>query len=270
MYMPPNIFVGSKRAIPVPPQKDLRRRSLVRWNLGLAALFALLGLVAAIKTYPHTQPFFFLTVTGSKPFYNANTTLTATPTSTTYDVGYANMAMIFFTGVAHLLYATVLEPRLNAMIQKGYNVFRWIEYSISAPIMLLNIAVLNGIWDIQVVFPLVGGMHLVQYFGLAGELLGNTWATKLLMIPPWLFTTGAFASICIQLIHAADTNTIPAFVWALDIVLYLCFASFGIVFYYASQHDVLPRYRTETYYSICSLVAKMLLLLIPSTATMMR
>ncbi len=56
------------------------------------------------------------------------------------------------TAVAHVLYATKLHNSYAAGIQTGSNCYRWIEYAISATIMLLIIALSSGVSDANSLF----------------------------------------------------------------------------------------------------------------------
>ena len=74
------------------------------------------------------------------------------------------------TALAHLLIGTGLYRRYVKDLKKGMNRFRWYEYSVSASIMIVAIAMLTGIYDISALL-LVFFMNMMMIlFGLRMEV----------------------------------------------------------------------------------------------------
>ena len=69
------------------------------------------------------------------------------------------MAIAVFLGLAafdHLLTATVFRARYESALRAGNNRFRWVEYSLSATLMVLLIASYAGITGISAVIGIIG------------------------------------------------------------------------------------------------------------------
>ena len=60
--------------------------------------------------------------------------------------------------------ATVYNKRYNSNLKLGINKARWIEYSLSASVMMIAIAMLVGVYDftsLLMIFALAGIMNLM-------------------------------------------------------------------------------------------------------------
>ena len=124
---------------------------LRRWNLGLTVLHGA-QLVAVLLLAKD----FTITVTSQFP---AGPPGSAAPApAALFDVSVAGLIAVFLAlaAVDHLLTATVLRSRYEADLRSGINRFRWIEYSISATIMIVLIGFYNGLTGITEVVLLVG------------------------------------------------------------------------------------------------------------------
>lgn len=96
--------------------------------------------------------------------------------SVLFHVSLPWMVAIFFflSALAHLVIATVYRKTYEADLVKGINKARWIEYSLSASVMMVAIAMLVGVYDISsllMIFALTAGMNLM---GLVMEIHNQT------------------------------------------------------------------------------------------------
>lgn len=146
-----------------------------------------------------------------------------------------NLIVSFFaiTGAFHLFYA--LNPNgvyINAVL-RGNNYFRWIEYSITATIMLFIIAILSGVKDIKAYYTLVvSGIAMIatgQWFETSKGM-----ARWLPILVGFILLMGAFLTIWTSFrdrlddANAAGFN-LPTWLWLTIIILFAFYASFGFV-----------------------------------------
>lgn len=147
----------------------------------------------------------------------------------------ANLIVSFFavTAAFHLFY--FLNPNnlyLNAVGNKN-NYFRWVEYSISATIMLVIIAILSGVKDVNNYFLMVSsGFGMIwtgQWFETSKK--PSNWVP---IIVGFILLAGAFQVILssfrarLSEAKAAGFN-LPTWLWMTVIILFIFYASFGFI-----------------------------------------
>jgi hypothetical protein len=133
----------------------------------------------------------------------------------------------------HLLTATVLRSRYEADLRAGLNRFRWIEYSLSATIMVVLIGFYNGLTGVTEVVLIIGANVAMILFGWLQELMNPPGRTRTTMRPFWFgcLAGGApWVAILVNLIGAGSDSTIevPAFVYGIVVSLFIFFMSFGL------------------------------------------
>jgi hypothetical protein len=147
----------------------------------------------------------------------------------------SSLVVAFFgvTAAFHLFYA--LNPGnlyLNA-VKNGNNYFRWLEYSISATIMILIIAVLSGVKDTQNYFLLLtsafGMIWTGQWFETSKG--ASRWVPIIvgfiLLAGPLIVIWNSFKRRLDEA-KAAGFN-LPSWLWATVIILFIFYTSFGVV-----------------------------------------
>ena len=156
--------------------------------------------------------------------------------------------------------------KYSEMIEEGRNPLRFIEYSFSASIMLISIALLNGVTDINLITSIAVLTAACQLCGLAVEFVDQIRIKWLLHLTGWLQFCWAYGIIghsFFKSIEAADENDTPgppSFVYVIVIVLFLLYASFGFVQLFELIYIKKFRpYLKEKAYIILSLTAKLLL-----------
>lgn len=163
-------------------------------------------------------------------------------------------------GVDHLL---VAAPRVQGWYERnlrhGINYARWIEYSVSASVMIVLIAMFTGIWDIGALIGLVGANTAMIWLGLLMERHQQPGS------PDWTAfalgtVTGLVPWIAIGL-YLAGAATAPGFVYAIVGFQFLLFAMFGANQYlqYARVGPWRDYRYGEVAYVVLSLAAKSLL-----------
>lgn len=125
-----------------------------------------------------------------------------------------------------------LGYKYSDMIQSGKNPLRFVEYSISASIMLICIALLNGVTDINLITSIAVLTAACQLCGLIVEYLDDVRMQWLIHLTGWLQFGCAYGIIFHAYFKAAsavDGVEPPDFVYAIVIALFLLYSSFGFV-----------------------------------------
>jgi hypothetical protein len=108
----------------------------------------------------------------------------ATETLAPVSVGWVDVQLpllvagfLFISAIAHASIATVLFERYVEYLQRGMNPYRWLEYSLSASLMIVVIGMLAGIWDLGTLVALFGLVAIMNLCGLLMEQRNETTAT---------------------------------------------------------------------------------------------
>lgn len=158
----------------------------------------------------------------------------------------------------------VLGYQYSEMIANNKNPLRFIEYSFSASIMLIAIALLNGVTDINLITSIAVLTSACQLCGLAVEYVSEIRIKWLLHLTGWLqfcWAYGIIGHAFFKSIEAAADSGgrgPPDFVYGIVIALFLLYASFGFV-QFVELCTTLDPYTKETSYVVLSLTAKLLL-----------
>lgn len=151
--------------------KNSRYVALNRWNICLAILFALQAIVILVlgKSYSLPVVNHYLTP-DTLASQAAGHTVLAAAVRHLFDINlrYLVAAFLLVSAIFHTAIATKERKRYEAGLQRGVNGLRWLDYGISAGIMLITIALLNGVYDVAslvMIFVLVALLHLLGYFG---------------------------------------------------------------------------------------------------------
>jgi hypothetical protein len=174
-------------------------------------------------------------------------------------------AFLFISGTAHLL---LVLPGINGWynrnLAKGINYARWIEYSISASIMIVVIAMLTGVYDLGSLIMLFALNATMISFGLVMEMQNKGLERdEVSWTPFWIgCAVGAVPWIIIGLyLFAPATRSIgdvPNFVYGIFGSLFVFFNVFAINMFL--QYRKIGRWREylhgERAYIVLSLTAK--------------
>lgn len=182
-------------------------------------------------------------------------------------IGPAVGVFLLLAAIDHLLMAAPgVWPWYRDQLRSGRNEARWWEYSISASIMIVLIAMITGVSDIGAVVAIFGANSAMILFGLLMERLNPDRARPdwtpyifgcIAGIVPWLI-------IVYQIIGAENRATdggVPTFVYGIFVSLFVLFNTFSINM--VLQYRRVGRWRDylfgETVYIVLSLTAKTLL-----------
>lgn len=163
-------------------------------------------------------------------------------------------------------FGPILGYKYDSMIKQNKNPLRFIEYSFSASIMLIAIAVLNGVTDINLITSIAVLTAACQLCGLAVEYVEDIKIKWLLHLTGWLQFCWAYGIIFhafFRSIQSSNDNNgpgPPSFVYVIVILLFLLYASFGFVqLLELILAEKLNKYTKEKAYVLLSLTAKLLL-----------
>jgi hypothetical protein len=180
-----------------------------------------------------------------------------------FDMPYAPIIAVFLLMAAadHLLTATVARGWYERQLDRGVNPARWVEYSISASLMIVLIAMLTGIVDLYA---------LVAIFGVNASMILFGWIMERVNEPGrpvtwWPFWFGSIAgavpwiAITIAIVVAQqEGDGVPGFVFGIFVSLFLLFNCFAVnqwLQYRRSGRFADYRFG-ELVYLVLSLVAK--------------
>lgn len=246
-----------------------RLANLRTWNLGVGGLHLVQGILILVLSTSFAIPIVATVMTGPP---GAENSLSVSKKFFDFNFPIAIAIFLFLAAGDHLLMAA---PRVRgwyeANLLKGVNYARWIEYSVSASIMILLICLLNGINNLYALIALFGVNAAMILFGLVMEQVNrdrdtvNWWPFIfgcIVGIVPWI-------AIVIGLITSAtDTTTIngirvnsdgvPTFVYFIVISLFLLFNCFALNQWlqYRGRGKFADYLYGEKVYLVLSLVAK--------------
>jgi len=239
---------------PAPHETRLRRTNLILGSLhGLSA--------AAMLTLSND---FSLPVTAT--FLDGPPGDGAGQLDTLFDVrlGPAIAAFMILSSVFHFLVASPWGyPRYLRELRAGRNRFRWVEYSLSASLMIVLIAMLTGVSDVVALVALFGVNASMILFGWLMETVNPPdrepdwtpfWFGCVAGVVPWF-------AIGIYLWGPGSVGEPPAFVYGIFVSLFVFFNSFAINQWlqYKKAGRWADYYLGERTYMGLSLVAKSLL-----------
>lgn len=174
-------------------------------------------------------------------------------------------SFLILSGLFLLGSAYVWRKKYEEQIQKGMNLFRWMEYSITSSLMIVVIAMLCGVYDLASLIMIFSLNACMILFGWVMELHNQT--TKKVDWTSYIF--GCFAGaipwvvLGIYFFNAIGSNAeaVPTFVYAIFWSLLVSFNIFAINM--VLQYKKVGKWKDYLYgeyaYITLSLVAKALL-----------
>lgn len=227
-------------------------------NFIMAGLHSLQGIALLALSSDFSLP-----VSGNYLQFNQSTQQLEPATAHLFNAPIPLLVVLFFflSAFAHLVIATVYNGAYNKNLSKGLNKARWLEYALSASLMMVAIAMLVGVYDfvsLVMIFALVAIMNLL---GLAMEVYNqgsakpkwlSYWIGCLAGIVPWFAITFYFW------LSADQGSSPPAFVYGIFVSIFIFFNCFAVNM--ALQYKKVGPWKDylfgERGYIILSLVAK--------------
>ena len=241
--------------------KKISLKSLRRFNLIMAGLHGLQGIAVLLISRHFAVP-----ITGGYLALNSHTRRLEPAVKTLFHVQLPWLIAIFFflSAAAHLLIATVYNGAYNHNLRRGINKLRWIEYALSAGVMMMAIGMLVGIYDLSSLVMLFALVSVMNLMGLVMEVHNQTtqrtnWLSYFIGcwagVVPW-------AVVAFYLWLAAhEGSRAPTFVYWIFVSIFVFFGCFAInmVLQYKKLGPWKDYLYGERVYIILSLVAKSLL-----------
>ncbi len=226
------------------------------WNLGLTALHLLQAAVILLLAGS-----FSITVTSSIPEGPPGTAVPAPDALFDVPIGAAVALFLALAALDHLLTATVLRGVYERDLERGINRFRWVEYSVSATVMIILISFYSGITGINTIFTVVGANVAMILFGWLQERMNPPGRTSTTMLPFWFGTLAGITPWISIVFNIIGSETVPGFVYGIVATQAVLFFSFGVNQWL--QYRGVGRWTDYAYgeqaYLVLSLVAKSLL-----------
>lgn len=235
---------------------SLRRYNIIAGFLHLTQGFAVLLLSRELS----------LPITGDFLQFNEASQSLEPASTTLFNLSLPLLVAGFFflSALAHFSIATFYRKKYVADLARGINKARWIEYSVSASIMIVAISLLVGIYDFMSLVMLFSLVAMMNLMGLVMEIHNQT-TKKTNWLSYWI---GCFAGIIPWLVIAfylwlgADQGSqAPAFVYWIFVSIFIFFNCFALnmVLQYKKVGPWKDYLYGEFVYIILSLVAKSLL-----------
>ncbi len=233
--------------------QDRSLRSLRSWNLALTVLH--LGQAVAVLVLASD---FAVTVTRSLP-----TGPPGTPPGSPeplFDLPIAAAIAVFLALAAldHLLTATAFRRTYDDDLRDGINRFRWTEYSFSATLMVVLIALYTGIDGISALIGIAGANVAMILFGWLQESVNPPGRPAVTMKPFWFGCVAGAAPWVAIGYNLVAAEQVPGFVVGIFVSLFVFFNSFALNQWL--QYRQVGPWRSyafgEKAYLVLSLVAK--------------
>jgi hypothetical protein len=227
---------------------------LKRFNFVMGILHLFQGILMLILSND-----FGLPITITTPEFNAVTETISPVSETWFDVRIGPMValFLFISATAHFLLSTVLYDWYVKNLKNHINPARWYEYSISASLMIVIIALLTTIYDFGTLLALFTLTAVMNLMGLMMELHNQT--TKK---TDWTsYTIGCIAGFVpwvVIFIPLISAESVPDFVIGIFISIAIFFNLFAInmILQYKKIGKWADYLYGERMYIVLSLVAK--------------
>ena len=234
---------------------------LRKFNFYAAALHAVQAIAVLFLAKNFSLP-----VTTSYLDYNKDSQNLFAANHTLFHLSMPSLIAVFFllSAVFHLAIATFYRKKYNQDLGRGINKARWYEYSLSAAVMMVAIAMLVGVYDLTSLIMIFALTAIMNMMGLVMEVYNQGREAV-----NWLaYKIGSFAGFIpwlVVIIYFWATRfgngRPPTFVYFIFISIFVFFSCFALNMYL--QYKKIGKWRDYLYgermYMILSLVAKSLL-----------
>ena len=202
-------------------------RGLKRFNFVMAILHFLQGVAMLVLSNDFTLP-----VTITRPEYSAITDSIYPVSETFVDARIGPMValFLFISATAHFLLSTVLYKWYVKNLKNHINPARWYEYSISASLMIVVIAMLTTIYDFGTLIAIFTLTAVMNLMGLMMEIHNQT-TYETNWVSYWIGCIAGFIPWVVIFIPLITAESVPDFVIAIFISIAVFFNLFAINMY---------------------------------------
>jgi len=159
-----------------------------------------------------------------------------------FSFGYAASAFCILSAVFHAITLVKWDDHIKQI--SDVNILRWAEYSLSAPIMAVAVAMLLGTRDVVTILSIFGSVHTLMWCGVYSDRVSRSDKYYYITLGGmWLGYTVSTSGIFMNLFGFEKLSQIPLVAWFFTMELLISFNSFGV-------WSCLRRYvKSETYES---------------------
>lgn len=251
-------------------QKSISATELLRlhrWNRRLAIVHAIEGVLIFLFAAAYSVPVIinYLAVDPINSSAVGHAVLSAA-TRQLFNVSIPGLIAIFFlvAALAHGLLATVYRKRYETELSQGINTVRWLEYAMSAGLMVVIIGLLSGVYDFATLIAIFSFMVIMCLLGLVTELTSKAshpnwpayWSGAVAGFVPWLI-------MALYVFNATYYGAahIPAYIYWIYVTMFVCTVGFALNMYlhYKKRGKWANYAYTERCFMVLSLVTKTLL-----------
>jgi Heliorhodopsin len=200
-----------------------RLSTLRKWNVALS--FIHLAQAIALVVLSGT---FAIAVTSSFPEGPPGSPVPAPETLFHLRIGWAIGAFLLLAAIDHALTGTALRDLYENDLRRGINRARWVEYSVSATIMIVLLTLYSGTTNINALVAVVGANVAMILFGWLQERMNPPDRVTTTMLPFWFGTIAGITPWVSIVINLAGSNTVPGFVYGIVITEAIFFFSFAL------------------------------------------
>jgi hypothetical protein len=241
--------------------KKITANGLKKFNLWIGFFHLVQGILILVLSRSFELP-----ISGSYLKFDTISQSLLPTNKVIFDLSLPMLIAVFFfmSSAAHFIIATFYNKKYNSDLKAGLNKLRWVEYSLSASVMMVAISLLVGIYDFSsliMIFILTAVMNLM---GLVMEIHNQTtdrtnwlsfWIGSSAGLIPWIV-------IAFYMWLGADNgSSAPTFVYWIFVSIFIFFNCFAINM--VLQYKKIGAWKDYMYgeraYIILSLVAKTLL-----------
>jgi Heliorhodopsin len=235
---------------------EARAKNLRLWNLGLTVLHGVQAVLILVMASD-----FAIAVTTAPPTGPPGSRVPDAETLVDVRIGAAIAIFLALAAIDHLITATVARSAYESDLRNGINRFRWIEYSVSATIMILLISAYSGITEVTALFAIAGTNVSMILFGWLQERFNPPGRTETTMLPFWFGCVAGTAPWVAIWFNVVTADTVPGFVYGIVVAELVFFFSFALNQWL--QYKGVGKWRDYIYgekaYLVLSLVAKSVL-----------
>ena len=224
--------MASTQASPVVPAvSDERIDRLRRFNLIMGLVHLASGLVMWLSSNDFELQVSSFTLNGPPGTPLADGELFE---ALSFPLGFWTAMFLFLSAVAHLFVATIGFDLYRSELRAGRNRIRWVEYSLSATLMVVLIAVVTGVTDTAALIAIIGVNISMILFGWLMETV-NPPGSPVFWSPLWFGFIAcanawcAMSTAVVLSVTEADDGGPPGFVYGILVTIFVMFNTFAIV-----------------------------------------
>ena len=173
------------------------------------------------------------------------------------EIGPLVALFLWMSATAHILIATIYYKKYVKHLQNHINPYRWYEYSFSASLMIVIIAMLVTIYDIGTLLALFTLTAVMNLMGLMMELHNQT-TKKINWTSYNIGCIAGFVPWVVVFIPLVTAESVPDFVIAIFITIAIFFNIFAVNMFL--QYKKIGKWKDYLYgekiYIVLSLLAK--------------